>query len=372
MRRWPLNLIIHLKVAYGVALTLLVHCATTYHDHIRKSRVASFQMAYICVMFVFGSIYLGTTTRTIELAYVLNRNFPGGPTQYDRHIFSEPITVAGLVPFFAANWMSDALLLWRLSVVFRSCRYHTPVLIFPVLLFVISLAMSIVTMVYSTRPNASFWSTNATQFALGYYSLTVAFTILSTGLLITRLLVFRSRFTRHLGRAPLCSVALQSVLTQTSPEKGKQHTQKYVDISAMLIESSSLYTVWSILFLGLYVANNPVQYIFLASINEVQIISPLLILIRVFKGTAWRPCTECTLTSMRFQENCNIRTDLEGTRDEDSERDVIAVHVEVIKQGQGAVSQTQEERIGTKMTCGCETGEKAGSEMEKMVHQGVG
>lgn len=61
-------------------------------------------------MFILGTIYVASNARTIELGYVRNRNFPGGPAQYSYYIYSEPITIVGLVAFFGANWMCDALL----------------------------------------------------------------------------------------------------------------------------------------------------------------------------------------------------------------------------------------------------------------------
>ncbi|KAJ8093874.1 hypothetical protein PM082_009741 [Marasmius tenuissimus] len=140
--------------------------------------------------------------------------------------------------------------------------------------------MSIITIIQSTRPQSSFWSGTAVRFALAYYSLTVGFNIISTGFLITRLLVFRYRFRKYLG---------------------ENHTSKYASIVAMLVESYALVAVWTILFLGLYIAKHPVQYIFLAPLIEIQIISPLLILFRVCQGTAWNSNTEANISNFQVQ-----------------------------------------------------------------------
>ncbi|KAF9002064.1 hypothetical protein BDQ17DRAFT_1357376, partial [Cyathus striatus] len=74
----------------------------------------------------------------------------------------------------------------------------------------------------------------------------------------------------------------------------------------MLVESSALYTIWAIIFLGLYIVNHPVQYIFLASLAEVQVCScSLLIIFRVSRGKAWGTSTEQTLTAIRAKSLSN-------------------------------------------------------------------
>ncbi|EEB87785.1 hypothetical protein MPER_14722, partial [Moniliophthora perniciosa FA553] len=59
--------------------------------------------------------------------------------------------------------------------------------------------MSIVTIVQSTRPNSSFWASDAVRFSLAYYALTMSFTIISTSFIIGRLYMFRRRYQKLLG-----------------------------------------------------------------------------------------------------------------------------------------------------------------------------
>ncbi|KAK1220883.1 hypothetical protein PQX77_016317 [Marasmius sp. AFHP31] len=75
----------------------------------------------------------------------------------------------------------------------------------------------------------------------------------------------------------------------------------------MLVESYALVAVWTILFLGLYIAKHPVQYIFLAPLIEIQIISPLFILFRVCQGTAWNSNTEAHIST--FQARSTTRSE---------------------------------------------------------------
>ncbi|KAL0064600.1 hypothetical protein AAF712_008422 [Marasmius tenuissimus] len=81
---------------------------------------------------------------------------------------------------------------------------------------------------------------------------------------------------------------------------GQDHAGKYTSVVALLVESSALYAAWSVIFLGLYIVNHPVQFVSLASLAEVQIISPLLIFYRVCRETVWNSSTEATLSTMEI------------------------------------------------------------------------
>src|SRR4051794_17066932 len=111
--------------------------------------------------------------------------------------------------------------------------------------------MGMVTLIESVLPTQSFWSAIAVKFALAYYALTTSYTIVITSLMIARILLVRRAFIKATGR--------------------REYGTQYLSIAAMLIESSALYTIWGIIFLGLYIVNNPVQFIFLASLSEVQV-----------------------------------------------------------------------------------------------------
>jgi hypothetical protein len=47
--------------------------------------------------------------------------------------------------------------------------------------------------------------------------------------------------------------------------------KQYLGIATMLIESFALYGIWSIIFIGLYAANNPIQQVFLGTLSDVAV-----------------------------------------------------------------------------------------------------
>ncbi|KAF9051286.1 hypothetical protein BJ165DRAFT_1340990 [Panaeolus papilionaceus] len=268
------------SVAYGVALTLFCICVHSLVQQFRagsRKKQAIYSLVYISVMFIFGTIYCAVNSREAQLEYVNFRNFPGGPAAYAIFIFSTPLNVVGAVAFFVTGWMNDALLLWRLWVLYRGSRFFLPIVSFCVIMYLATFAMGMVTLIESVLPTQSFWSAIAVQFATAYYALTTTYTIAITTLMITRILLVRRNFIKATGRSDF--------------------SFQYLSVAAMIIESSALYTVWGIIFLALYLVNNPVQYIFLASLSEVQIIAPLLIIYRVSQGKAWKADTSRHLFS---------------------------------------------------------------------------
>lgn len=130
--------------------------------------------------------------------------------------------------------------------------------------------MSLVVLDESVHIGESFWSNTAVKFVLGYYSLTVALTILSTGLLLARLLLVRSQTIKILGTYQQLSTLVR--LCGSSVISGhSESSAQYLTVAAILVESSAVYTIWAIIFIGLYAVNSPYQDIFLSTISAVQV-----------------------------------------------------------------------------------------------------
>ncbi|KJA15169.1 hypothetical protein HYPSUDRAFT_208094 [Hypholoma sublateritium FD-334 SS-4] len=267
-------------VAYGAILPLYFICAYELFLQLRKServRQSIINLVCITLLLVLSTLYVASNAYTTQLAYVNDRNYPGGPAVYSSVIFYLPVSIMGLCSFFAINWITDIVLIWRLYTVYGGQRLAKIVIVVPSIMFLGSLAMSLVVIDESVHVGESFWSNTAVKFVLGYYSLTVSLTIISTGLLLTRLLMIKRRTVRALGHSGSAG--------------------QYLSVEAIIIESSAAYTVWGIIFIGLYSVNSPYQDIFLSTISAVQVIALLMILLRVNRGTAWRQDTAGEVTS---------------------------------------------------------------------------
>ena len=99
-------------------ITLLAICAFGYRKTVYRNRTALFQLVYISIMAIFGTLNMASSAKIADIAYVHNRNFEGGPAEYHRllWIFNKPIMILGSVGYVVANWMADGLLVCALEL----------------------------------------------------------------------------------------------------------------------------------------------------------------------------------------------------------------------------------------------------------------
>ncbi|KAK7001625.1 hypothetical protein R3P38DRAFT_2730453 [Favolaschia claudopus] len=267
---------------YGVMFTLWVICVHFLRQKIKVSAQEKHRsllfLGYISAMFIFGTVYLVTTVHATTISYVQHRDFPGGPEAYNNLVlFSAPVGIVNTISYVLTNWMADALLLWRLIVLYQGSPYTKIIAFFPVLMYMGTIAMGFLLIIQTSRPFGSLWADGTISFALPYFVLSVSMTVIATTMMIGRLLVARTKLRRLLGSSG--------------------ESEPYIGVAAMLIESCALYSTTSLIFIVLYAVNSPIQYVFLAALANIQIISPLLIIFRVSQGKAWTRDTEKYLYS---------------------------------------------------------------------------
>ncbi|KAK7058767.1 hypothetical protein VNI00_001391, partial [Paramarasmius palmivorus] len=253
------------QICYGFTIVLFFKCMGCLlwpkHGRERNYPLA----AYTFILFGLGTIFTAMNVRLMQLSFINNREFPGGPEAYSSSMFN---TWRGLVPnasFIVANWMADGLLLFRCKVIWQG---HQWILALPILLYLADISVAIIYLYQVSQPNATLFTKSAVDFGLPYFSLTTTLNILLTLLISIRLLVHHRRMVR----------------AQTNQSwKGLS----YIPIISMLVESSAIYAIFSILFIGLYAAGSSAAYIFLPVLSQTQIIAPLLIISRVATRKAW-------------------------------------------------------------------------------------
>jgi len=146
-------------------------------------------------------------------------------------------------------------------------------------------------------PSVGFFASSSTNFALTYWSISIATTLLLTVLIVGRLLVMRYR--------------LRKVLST-------EGNSPYTSLSSMLIESAFLYAVTALIFIITFAKNDPVQNLVLPVLGQVQSISPLLITLRIAQGRAW---TRDTFKTRGMESTMVIQTTIET---EDSRLNTLA------------------------------------------------
>lgn len=252
-------------VVYGIHFTIFVQTAYLLTRDLHKKRSNQFFLAYITVMFILGTLFVSSSSRVAQMTFVDDRDYPGGPVAWAAAAFSIPANLLGNVTFTLANWLADALMIWRCYIIWTALTRHYVwlILTIPCLLWMVSFAMGTLLLTQVSQPGLSIWSNSSVNFALTYFSVSLTLNILTTVLILVRLFQYRYEMTRSLGKA---------------------HGKYYTSVAAMLVESASLYAACSLLFLVPYVLNHPLQNIFMQVLSQVQIIAPLLVIFRVASG----------------------------------------------------------------------------------------
>ncbi|KAH7924330.1 hypothetical protein BV22DRAFT_1129896 [Leucogyrophana mollusca] len=255
-------------LAYGASLVLFLQCMYAFYNRGDMARERRWLfMLYISLMFSFGTAYIGINSTLWRNMFVDDRNYPGGPMGYSLGIYNQPPSVAANAFFVLANWFADGLLLYRCLVVYSERHW---VVLFPGMMYLGSISMGIALQYATSRPSADAWTKGSVDFGLAYFSLSCSLNIILTILISGRILAHR----RYMHSA-----------------LGESHADTYVSIAALLIESSMLYAVFSLLFIAPYAASSNLSNIFLPVLSQIQIIAPLLIMLRVAGRHAWTSTT---------------------------------------------------------------------------------
>ncbi|KAI9461088.1 hypothetical protein HD554DRAFT_2131070 [Boletus coccyginus] len=301
-------------VAYGITVSLYLlsfHLLTRQENRVEfKKRIPL--LIYITLTFLLGTIFMISLAAFTQMAFIDDRNYPGGPNAFENDMFSIPLDNMGNAAFTLSNWFCDALLVrsseiielgcllddspyhqvWRFKVIYQMCPAPLwVVMLFPCLMLAGSVALGIMFLIQVSTTNA--YVTNGVNFTLPYLSLSLALNIILTIAIVLRLLTFRYRVISLLG-----------------PKHGTQYTS----IAAMIIESAALYSTVSITFLILFGIGNAVSQVFLQSLSQFQTIATFLIVFRVAQGKGWSAETatyvmtahDSGLEKMRFAPGASV------------------------------------------------------------------
>jgi len=277
-RSWLQGAIIT-AIAYGVAVSL---CFLSFHLLIREKNRLVFRRRlplffYITASFILGTLHMISVAAFTQMAFIDDRNYPGGPDAFETYIYPIPVGDVGRVALVLSNWLSDALVVWRVKVIYQTCGVPMwIVMFFPCLLLAGSVALGIVFLIEVLTTNP--YSTNGINFTVPYFSLSLGLNIILTIAIVLRLLRFR--------------YYMVSVL-------GPYYGTWYTSTASMVIESAALSSAACISFLVLFGLENAVAKVFMQSLNQFQIIASLLIVFRVAQGKGWTEDTAMEVMSVR-------------------------------------------------------------------------
>jgi len=271
------------------------------------------------------------------MAFIDNRNYPGGPSAWEDSMWFIPVDTLGNASFTVANWFADGIVLWRMAVIYQTTRIALwKVMILPCMLYAASCILGLLFLLQNSNSALSSPSFDGINWVTPFFSMTIAVNVLLTSAIALRLYLFRRRIASVLG-----------------PEHGTQYTS----IASMLIESASLSTVFFIVFLTTTQLENPIANIFTQTVPQVQIFATLLIMYRIAQGRGWTNSTHNQVLrtlnssggagdvrmhplSLHFQSNMPSQSDT-ATATMGGSRGNVAISKEVLKRVDNGFSTKQ-------------------------------
>ncbi|RDB26405.1 hypothetical protein Hypma_006562 [Hypsizygus marmoreus] len=277
-------------VAYGILFVLIVQALQSLWRKPRTGRRSWWLIIYVICILILATVGAGTNIKFIEMTYIDYRNYPGGPNAFTFDLYGTPINVADFTAFVLVNWLTDGMMVYRFSMIWN---FKPFMIVFPILIFLGSVSMSISLLIGISSPGVGFWSASAARFTIAYWSLTLSLNVILTTLIVGRLWFMRRQ--------------MHSLF-------GKEYTRTYTSIMAMLIESASIVTVFDFIFVVSYARNSNVQNVVLPALGIGQAIGPMLIILRVANGRAWNKDTAAgTRTATGLTWNASGRKNASNT-----------------------------------------------------------
>jgi len=253
-------------MSFGVHIAVFFTCS--YYLW-KSKRTALFYQAYIFLLFALAAINIACNINYVELTWIDERNYPGGPAAFIQQQEALPVHTLGDAAANAITLLVDGLMIYRLYVVWNSNWYIT---IIPLMMLITSITLAILRTIAAAQPLSSLWAASAERFGLPYWAISMTLNVVVTVLIIGRLFWARKQLRETMG-----------------PSYGTMYT----GVAAMLIESAVPYAIISFILIVLYGIGNTANVLFVPLYCQVQCISPELILLRVYRGHGW---TKDTMT----------------------------------------------------------------------------
>ncbi|KAL7283424.1 hypothetical protein ACG7TL_002854 [Trametes sanguinea] len=213
------------------------------------------------ILFAMASINICCSISFNELAWIDERNYPGGPLAFIVEQSSRPINTASIATSVVTLFLANSFLVYRTHVLWNKFWVTTALVAF----LLVSTVLSVMHCIQAARPDAGLWDDATVKISIPYASVTMTLNILLTVILSWRLLDLRRR------------------LPATINEQVKQYTT----VQALVVETAFPYGLASFIFVVLYGLRNAGANLFVPLLVQVEGIVAELILIRMVRGNAW-------------------------------------------------------------------------------------
>ncbi|KAH6896132.1 hypothetical protein BKA70DRAFT_1318453 [Coprinopsis sp. MPI-PUGE-AT-0042] len=254
-------------ILYGVSLVLYLGTMKGLlgNKATRSSpRARRFFAIYSTIMFLLLTADVAVNAIWSQLCWINGRELPGGVLQFIVENTSVWYQTFGSTTVVAMIFMGDALLIYRLYVLWGQNLW---VVAFPIIAYLAAFSLSICQLVIAAAPKTdSLFGGKAVSFGVPYYSITIGLNVLVTLAIFYRL----SRLSKTVTRA-----------------LGSENSKTYTSVASMLVESAAPYAIFGIMFLIPYARGSDTALAFGQVWAKLTCICPQMIVFRVVAGKAW-------------------------------------------------------------------------------------
>ncbi|EIW75932.1 hypothetical protein CONPUDRAFT_169169 [Coniophora puteana RWD-64-598 SS2] len=269
---------------YGIMTAIAGLCAHTF-IRLRRRRTRrrlAFLLGYVAVLWVCGSLIIVGLAISIKTVYVDLRLTESKP--FADFSLKSPSMVATVYSNYLAIILADGMMVWRFKVIWRDSFYYRWLIPMPVLLWLANnVVVGLLSSMYIT--DSTHYLIYAQTLIVPAFVLSMVLNLYTTLLMAGRLVMFRWRFKQN-----------------EIPGSSIPSSRQYTDVAAMLVESCALYTFFSVLFFGFYLSKSPLLSVMATILPQTQMISPLLIMLRISRGIAWTGTTSTETTTRQDVE----------------------------------------------------------------------
>ncbi|KAG6911282.1 hypothetical protein DXG01_002121 [Tephrocybe rancida] len=255
-------------VGYGIQIVMYLTCATFLWKSRKERRRSTFLLVYISLLLCVETLFEVAQSNTVQIMYIDNRNYPGGPWKYFLATQQLPINIIFIASLFTLTFLSDLLVLWRCWVIWSAFGdlYAYLAMGFPCFLLLASFALGVIWALQSSQPGLSLFSSIPVAFGTSYFAVSLSVNIVLTILISVRLLYYRHKIVANLPKGA---------------------GDDYVSLIAILVESASIYSAFALIFLIAYAVKHPINSVFLTIASAAQQIANYLIIYRLAQGRGW-------------------------------------------------------------------------------------
>lgn len=97
------------EIHLGIQLLLYTWCAIHLWKSRKTQRQSIYLLAYITILLCIETIFEVSQSYTVQLIYVDNRNYPGGPWAYFLATQNLPINIVFIASLFTLTFLADLL-----------------------------------------------------------------------------------------------------------------------------------------------------------------------------------------------------------------------------------------------------------------------